>query len=196
MNVEQRERYFDDIAAHKPAEAIAIEVLSDLGMGFNFTDVSSDSKYYNKGDAIMSKDGVDKFVDIKDDGCVWKTNNFFIETGGWDKIHNCKCKGWINSDYDFLAIVSQEKKNIWLLSMNRIKKFYNKFNITGGRKVESQHWDKRKWGVTLPIEAAVKLNIVLAKIKYDYDDMLEYYFVKEYIGRRKLQNTNLTEILA
>ena len=30
----------------------------------------------------------------------------------------------------------------------------------------------------------------------DYDDMLENYFVKEYIGRRKLQNTNLTEILA
>ena len=64
MNVEQRERYFDDIAAHKPAEAIVIEVLSDLGMGFSFTDVSNDSKYYYKGDAIMSKDGVDKFVDI------------------------------------------------------------------------------------------------------------------------------------
>ena len=67
MNTEQRERYFDDIAAHKPAEAIAIEVLSDLGMGFKFTDVSDDSKYYNKGDIIMNKDGDDKFVGIKDD---------------------------------------------------------------------------------------------------------------------------------
>ena len=130
MNVEQRNRYLGDVAAHKPAEAIAIEILSDLDMGFNFTDVSNDSKYYNKGDIIMNKDGVDKFVDIKDDGCVWKTNNFFIETGGWDKIHNCKCKGWINSDYDCLAIVSQEKKNIWLLSMNRVRKFYDKFPIS------------------------------------------------------------------
>lgn len=195
MNAEQRNRYLGDIAAHKPAEAIAIEILSDLNMGFTFTNVSDDSDYYNKGDAIMSKDGVDKFVDIKDDGCVWKTNNFFIETGGWDKIHQCKCKGWITSDYDCLAIVSQEKKNIWLLSMDRVRKFYDKFNITGGRKVESDHWDKRKSGVTLPIKAAVKLNIVLAKIKYDYDDLLDTYFVVQYTGRRKLQNTSLEEIL-
>ena len=186
---EYHEKYMEDVNAHKPAEKIVTQVLNNLNNGYHFEDVADNEKYFNKGDIKMIKDGKrTRCIDVKDDDKIANTGNFFVESDGWSKIYNCPKKGWISSKYDYVAVISQSEQIIWILSFKRLKEIYNKTDLTGGeRKKAGEFWDNIKYGYTIPIEKAIELDCVLAKITYDYDAWFEEYIPLEYLNKNKLQ---------
>ena len=183
-----RERYLEDVNAHKPAELITTEVLNNLNNGYEFEYVADDEKYFNKGDIKMKKKGKKALcIDVKDDQKIAETGNFAVEAGGWSKIYNCPVKGWIDSNYNYLAIISREAQTIWILSFKRLREIYNKTDLTGGRKVVSDFWDNIKYNYLISIDKAIELGAVLARIEYEYDNWFEAYMPVKYTSKTRLQ---------
>ena len=186
-NQEYKNRYMKDVNANRPAELITTEVLNNLNNGFTFEWVADDEKYYLKGDIKMVKDGKKtKCIDVKNDQKIASTGNFAVEAGGWSKIYNCPKKGWIDSNYDYVAVISQEIHTIWILSFKKLREVYNKIDLTNGCKVISDFWDCTKYNYLIPIHKAIELGAVMAKIKYEYNDWFEEYIPVEYISKSKL----------
>lgn len=186
--MDYRERYLEDVNAHKPAELITTEVLNNLNNGYEFEYVADNEKYFNKGDIKMKKKGKKALcIDVKDDQKIAETGNFAVEAGGWSKIYNCPAKGWIDSNYNYLAIISREAQTIWILSFKRLREIYNKIDLTGGRKVVSDFWDNIKYNYLISINKAIELGAVLARIEYEYDDWFEEYVPVKYTSKTRLQ---------
>lgn len=185
-NREYKERYLQDVNEHKDAEQITLQVLNNLNNGFTFEDTSEEEEYYNKGDIKMIKGDKVSFIDVKDDGEIAKTRNFYIEAGGWSKIYEYRKKGWIDSAYDYVAVISQSENIIWILSFKGLRKYYDKLDITNGQQVITEFWDNIKYGYILPLKSAFKLNIIEAKITYMYDDWQEQYIPYDYKSRKEL----------
>jgi hypothetical protein len=185
---EYRKRYLQDVDSHKLAEQIVLEVLKSLNKGYVFEDVADDEKYYSKGDIKMMRDGVrTRCIDVKDDQEIHETGNFAVEAGGYSKIYGYPKKGWIDSNYDYVAVISREAQTIWVLSFKKLKKLYNKTDVTGGRKVTSEFWDNVKYNYLIPIHNAIKLGIVLAKIEYEWDELFEEHTHTTYMTKQTLQ---------
>ena len=186
---EYDKRYMEDVNANRPAELIALEVLNNLNNGYTYVDVSQIKQYYCKGDILMKKDGKKtKKIDAKNDGEVADTGNFAVEAGGYSKIYGYRKKGWIDSQYDYVAVVSQQAKTIWILSFKRLKEIYKDTALTGGRLVTSEFWDNVKYNYLVPVYKAIELGVVLAKITYEYDDWTEEYIPVEYKNKEQLQS--------
>ena len=186
---EYDKRYMEDINANRPAELIVLEVLNNLNNGYTYEDVAKIEKYYCKGDILMKKDGKKtKKIDAKNDGEVADTGNFAVEAGGYSKIYGYRKKGWIDSQYDYVAVISQQAKTIWILSFKRLKEVYKDTALTEGRLVTSEFWDNVKYNYLIPVYKAIELGVVLAKITYEYDDWTEEYIPVEYKNKEQLQS--------
>ena len=186
---EYDKRYMEDVNANRPAELIVLEVLNNLNNGYTYEDVAKIEKYYCKGDILMKKDGKKtKKIDAKNDGEVADTGNFAVEAGGYSKIYGYRKKGWIDSQYDYVAVVSQQAKTIWILSFKRLKEVYKDTALTEGRLVTSEFWDNVKYNYLIPVYKAIELGVVLAKITYEYDDWTEEYIPVEYKNKKQLQS--------
>ena len=186
---EYDKRYMEDVNANRPAELIVLEVLNNLNNGYTYEDVSQIKKYYCKGDILMKKDGKKtKKIDAKNDGEVADTGNFAVEAGGYSKIYGYRKKGWIDSQYDYVAVISQQAKTIWILSFKRLKEVYKDTALTEGRLVTSEFWDNVKYNYLIPVYKAIELGVVLAKITYEYDDWTEEYIPVEYKNKEQLQS--------
>ena len=185
-NREYKERYLQDVNEHKDAEQITLQVLNNLNNGYIYEDVTKDESCYSKGDIAMIKGDKVRFIDVKDDGEIAKTRNFYIEAGGWSKIYGYRKKGWIDSDYDYVAVISQSENIIWILSFKRLIQYYDKLDVTNGQQVITEFWDNIKYGYILPLKSAFKLNIIEAKITYMYDDWQEQYIPYDYKSKKEL----------
>ena len=186
---EYDKRYMEDVNANRPAELIVLEVLNNLNNGYTYEDVAKIEKYYCKGDILMKKDGKKtKKIDAKNDGEVADTGNFAVEAGGYSKIYGYRKKGWIDSQYDYVAVISQQAKTIWILSFKRLKEVYKDTALTEGRLVTSEFWDNVKYNYLIPVYKAIELGVVLAKITYEYDDWTEEYTPVEYKNKEQLQS--------
>ena len=186
---EYDKRYMEDVNANRPAELIVLEVLNNLNNGYTYVDVAQIEKYYRKGDILMKKDGKKtKKIDAKNDGEVADTGNFAVEAGGYSKIYGYRKKGWIDSQYDYVAVISQQAKTIWILSFKRLKEVYKDTALTEGRLVTSEFWDNVKYNYLIPVYKAIELGVVLAKITYEYDDWTEEYIPVEYKNKEQLQS--------
>lgn len=186
---EYDKRYMEDVNANRPAELIVLEVLNNLNNGYTYVDVAQKEQYYCKGDILMKKDGKKtKKIDAKNDGEVADTGNFAVEAGGYSKIYGYRKKGWIDSQYDYVAVISQQAKTIWILSFKRLKEVYKDTALTEGRLVTSEFWDNIKYNYLIPVYKAIELGVVLAKITYEYDDWTEEYIPVEYKNKEQLQS--------
>ena len=188
-NQEYNKRYMEDVNANRPAELIVLEVLNNLNNGYTYEDVAQKEQYYCKGDILMKKNGKKtKKIDAKNDGEVADTGNFAVEAGGYSKIYGYRKKGWIDSQYDYVAVISQQAKTIWILSFKRLKEVYKDTALTEGRLVTSEFWDNVKYNYLIPVYKAIELGVVLAKITYEYDDWTEEYIPVEYKNKEQLQS--------
>ena len=186
---EYDKRYMEDVNANRPAELIVLEVLNNLNNGYTYEDVAKIEKYYCKGDILMKKDGKKtKKIDAKNGGEVADTGNFAVEAGGYSKIYGYRKKGWIDSQYDYVSVISQQAKTIWILSFKRLKEVYKDTALTEGRLVTSEFWDNVKYNYLIPVYKAIELGVVLAKITYEYDDWTEEYIPVEYKNKEQLQS--------
>lgn len=185
---EYNKKYMEDVNANRSAELITLEVLRNLKKDYTFEDVAGEEEYYNKGDILMKKDGKrTKRIDVKNDQEIAYTGNFAVEAGGWSKIYNYYKRGWIDSAYDYVAIISQTERTIWLLSFKRLKEIYKDTDLTGGRFVKSEFWDNIKYNYLIPIHKAIELGAVVGKIVYEYDDFTEEHIPVKYTSKATLQ---------
>lgn len=123
-NREYTEDFKNNVRVSLKAENIAKELLEQLTWD-TLTSVRDVPEYFHFGD-LLGTDG--KFYDVKDDGVIHRSGNVFCETKKRWKESGKLTDGWmLNSHYDYLVILDQIKKHIYLLDFPSLKKIYRSY---------------------------------------------------------------------
>lgn len=118
----------EDLAKAKTAEKIVFDYLTNFATGYVIEDVSDDRRYYYKGDIkAIAADGAEIFIDVKDDSRIHKYQNVLCEEEVYYKDADYYGKGNMQSNYDVLAVVSQEEQKIYFMDFNVLKSIYRKY---------------------------------------------------------------------
>ena len=123
------------------------------------------------GDIIAKKDdGEYWYIDVKDDSRIADTHNILCE----DKVYYRKQAefkdGFMHSGYNFLAIVSQPEKKIYIVNFDKLRKHYKE----GERREMHYSWQYSVCYL-FPLKLAYKYNMIEAEIEYDNEGSTEYY---------------------
>lgn len=157
--------FYNDLRDAKKGEAIVLNVLKHTTEEYIFSDVSEDKKYYYKGD-IKALDAcweLDEFyLDVKMDGRIAETGNILCEHKVYYKDKGAYGKGNMQSDYDYLAIISVDTKKIFIIDFAKLKKHYKE-----GRSYYKDHGEQITYGTLFPMSKAWKYNMVEAVIDYE-----------------------------
>lgn len=160
--------FYGDLAKAKKGEAITLDVLKHTTKDYIFDDVSDDKKYYYKGDIKATDDswGLDEYyVDVKMDSCIARTNNILCEYKVYFKENGYYSKGNMQSDYDYLAIISVDAQKIYIIDFAKLKKHYKE-----GKPYSKDHGEQITYGTLFPLSKAWKYNMVEAVIDYEKRD--------------------------
>lgn len=156
-----------DLAKAKNGEAIVLDVLRHTTDNYEFNDVSDDKAYYYKGDIAAHDNSwnMDYYLDVKMDSCIARTCNILCEEKVYYKYDNYYGKGNMQSDYDYLAIISVEAQRIYIIDFAELKKHYKE-----GRYYVKDHGEQITYGTLFPLSKAWKYNMVEAVISYEKRD--------------------------
>ena len=160
--------FYDDLAKAKRAEQITLEVLETATLDYDFTDVSTEEEYYHKGDIEVYDLDWDchYYIDVKDDGVIYKTGNFLAEDQIYYKESGELRDGFMrNSTYDYVAYVSQPEQKIYMLDFTAWQKYYKQ-----GFFKRIPHEDQNTHGYLMPKWKAREYGILLAEIDYRKTD--------------------------
>ena len=170
--------FMEDLKKAKRGERIVLEVLRSATRDFTFDDVSDCEECFHKGDIVIHDPfwSSDYYIDVKDDGCISSTGNLLAEHRVWYKDTGW-CEGFMqNSNYDFVAYLSQPDKKIYILDFPLWQRYYQKhfknhiFIPHGGEQTTD--------AFLMPLNKARKLDIVICELDYDYDEERGYFHVK------------------
>ncbi len=157
--------FYDDLKKAKKGEAIVLDVLKHSTEDYAFKDVSDLEEYYYLGDIEAYSDDWDMnyYLDVKQDGCIGRTNNilceekvYFKDNGGYWK------KGNMYSNYDALAIISIDTQKIFIIDFELLKQHYKE-----GRYYEKDNGSQITYGRLFPLTKAWRYNMVKAVIGYE-----------------------------
>ncbi len=164
----------EDLKKAKPAEWIVRCVLASASLDladwktdwniYYFDDKSDEKKYWHIGDIECTDSLLDEtfYIDVKDDGMISKTGNIFAEDNKIFKSNGKKEKGFMrNSEYDYVAVISQPDNKIYMLDFKEWKKYYRQ-----GKYVTSYLSDATCYGFVMPIWKAKRLGIIKYEIDY------------------------------
>lgn len=146
----------------KKGEAIALKVLRNLTNDYTFDDVSDDQAFWHIGDIDVYDEwwNMHYFIDVKTDDCIYKTGNILCEERVY-YLDGAK-KGFMYSNYDYLAIVSRPNNCIYIINFEVLKKYYKQ-----GRYMRMAYEDQSSDTYLYPLSKAWKVGAVEAVIKYD-----------------------------
>lgn len=169
-NREYSKDFKHNVKVSLEAENIAQELLEEL-TGQQFYSVRSEPEFYHVGD-LITIDG--KGWDVKDDGVIYRTGNVFCETRKhWND--GTITDGWmLNGEYTYLVVLDRVDKNIYVLDFEKLKKIYK----TGNPKYGINMGDNYTDGFTVSLAKCRKQNALVYEAAYDYEDMLDYYYIK------------------
>ena len=156
--------FFEDLAEARVYEALVLEVLRNYKSNdYVFEDVTKDSEYYHKGDIVAYDTNTleEKYIDVKNDSVMHKSHNILCEDKVFYKESNCYKKGFMYSDYDYIAFVSEPEKKIYMLDFALLKKHYKL-----GKFIRVYHGEQDTLGYLLPLKKAELLGIIKAEINY------------------------------
>lgn len=172
--------FYEDLSKAKKGEAIVLNVLINASNSddYKYNDVSKEREYFHKGD-IECYDAnwlCNYYIDVKDDSCVSRTGNILAEHRVWYKNGGWQ-KGFMQSaSYDYVAYLSQPDNTIYMLDFEAWKKNYKS---TFKKHLYIPHEGEQTTdGYLMALKDARKLGIVIAEIKYDYDEEKGYYPVE------------------
>lgn len=157
--------FYSDLREAKKGEAIVLNVLKHTTEDYIFSDVSEDKEFYYKGDikALDSSWGLEEFyLDVKMDSRIAETCNILCEAKVYYKESGTYGKGNMQSDYDYLAIISVSAKRIFIIDFPKLKKHYKE-----GRSYVKDHGEQITYGTLFPMSKAWKYNMVEAVIDYE-----------------------------
>lgn len=158
-----------NIIVSEEAENIAKELLEKYTHQ-DFVSVRSEEEFFHIGD-LLTMDG--KGYDVKDDGIIHKTHNVFCETKKHWKSTGETTNGWmLNSEYDYLCILDQTDKHLYVLDFKMLKKVY----LNYGRAVYNINMgDNYTDGYIIGLSSCRRLGVLVHDIKYTYDEEWECY---------------------
>jgi hypothetical protein len=151
------------------AEIILLKVLETVFDDiYGVYDVADNPEHYHDGDVrLVSKDGNEYFLDAKNDGCIHKTNNVFLETHKrfFSKLSEVR-EGFIHSNYDYLAVVDRESKCIYILDFKKLKKLHEENYY---RRINTTLSDCYAYGVVVPLHECRDKGALICKIDYEVE---------------------------
>ena len=155
--------FFKDLEKAKIGEAIVLNVLQHATDDYEFTDVSDKRECYYKGDIEVYDKwwNAHYFIDVKMDGCIGRTGNILCE----EKVYFYDSgyrSGNMLSSYDYLAIISVDTQNIYIIDFNKLKKHYRI-----GKRYSKDHGEQITYGYLFSLDKAWKLGMIEAVIKYE-----------------------------
>lgn len=163
-------QFYIDLAAAKPAEELARQVLSKLTTEYTFVDVADMPRYYNYGDILaIGKDNSQFFIDVKNDSRIADTHRILCEEEVYYYDDNREVKGFMHSNYDYLCIVSQKENKLYIFDFKELQKIYKK----GAPRV-FKHPSQETYGFLLDLCIAKKYKALKAIIDYDKEDVICY----------------------
>lgn len=157
--------FYKDLEKAKVGEGIVLEVLKNATWDWCFTDVSDIKECHYLGD--IEAWNIDRgclYIDVKMDSRIAETGNILCEDKVYFKKTNYYDKGNMQSNYDYLAIISTEAHKIWFIDFALLKKHYKE-----GRMYTKDHGEQITYGTLFSLNKARKYNMVVAEIEYDDD---------------------------
>ena len=157
------EDFFEDVARAKTAEAIVLNALeANKKAGTEIIDVSENPEYYDRGDILIRmSSGKEVFVDVKDDTCVGRTGNVFVEECAVYESGYVG-EGWIHSDYDFIAICSRDTCTIYIIDFAKLKRLYRQL----GKPIACHFSDHSTYGTLVSLDNLRNAKVLRSEIHY------------------------------
>ena len=157
--------FYKDLKKAKVGEAITLDVLRNSTLDYDFNDVSEEEEYRYLGDIEAVNDWNErKYLDVKMDSRIAETGNILCEYKVYFKDTGTYAKGNMQSNYDYLAIISVEAKKIWIIDFPLLKKHYKE-----GKPYTKDHGEQITYGTLFSLNKARKYNMVVAEITYNED---------------------------
>ena len=170
-NREYTENFQHNVDVSFEAEEIAKELLEQLTHQKFYT-VRDEPDWFHVGD-LTTIEG--KGYDVKDDGIIHKSGNVFCEVKKhW--LNGQTTDGWmLNGEYDYLVILDQIGKNIYVLDFEKLKKIYKsgypKYNIKMG--------DNYTDGYAVPLKRCRAQGIIVYEASYYYEECMDYNYIND-----------------
>lgn len=164
-----------DLLKSKKSEKIALDVLAFLGDldttgDYAIENVADIEEYWHLGDLLITdRDGLEVFVDVKDDSRIADTRNILCEDKVYYRNTKKKADGFMYSGYNYLAVVSQPEKKIYIIDFAKLQKEYKK-----GRFIILNYTWQYSEIFLYPLDTAIKKGMIMAEIEYEGDSK-EYY---------------------
>lgn len=156
-----KEQFNKDLVQGKKGEAIVAQYLSN--MGYQVEDVSDKRQDYHKGDLLITlPTGEKRYVEVKNDTVIGKTQNILCEEEVYYKDKGYFAPGFMYSDYDIYAIVSMDQQEIYFFDFSKLKEIYKRL----GRYKRFNYPDQYSDCFLLELCRAKQFKAFYGKVKY------------------------------
>lgn len=166
------ENFKRDVKRAKIAEINVLELFNQLNIfeDYEFKNVTDVKECWHKGDIeVTDFYGNTLYVDVKDDSCIGKTQNVLCEERVYYYSNNKVARGFMYSDYDWLAVYSKDKKEVYLLDFNILKQIYKLGNYRS-HMIQPNSRDQHSEVYLLPLSYCKKYGAWKYTIHFDLDD--------------------------
>lgn len=151
------------------SENKAIEILSKAFPKTKFESVHDDKDLWHNGDIRMTGNGFVKYLDVKDDGVIYRTKNVFCENYKYFHSNpNRKVNGFMSNKYDLLGVLDDVSDVLYILDFKRLKQIYQDYEIR-----KSRLSDCNSYGNCVPLRDCRKKGALVFTIKYKETDDIE-----------------------
>ena len=156
-----KEQFNKDLQQGKEGEQIVKQYLQKVGC--QVKDVSEQPQYYHIGDFfITSPSGQKRYVEVKNDTVIAKTENILCEEEVYFKENDYAKPGFMYSNYDIYAVVSQEEEKIYFFNFAKLKEIYKRFGTW--KKID--HKDQYSNCYLLELCRAKQFGALMAIVNY------------------------------
>ena len=153
-------QFRQDLEAAKPAEQLVTNYL--MANGYEVQDVSTDPLSYYRGDLkIVQPNGEQIFVEVKNDSRIADTQNILCEEEVYFKETNTYGTGNMESNYDYIAVVSQSEQKIYWIDFSKLKEIYKR-----GEYRIINHPQSTTYCYLLPLYRAKQWGALIKTTKY------------------------------
>ena len=151
-----------DLEAAKDAELLTLQALADLTTLYSFEWVGDRRECRYKGDILAtSANGEQFYIEVKNDKCIATTGNILCEEENYIKEDGRFIKGNMYAASDYFAVVSEQKRVIYIFDFQKLKSIYRK----GEFKV-IPHAEQDTYCYLLPFGTAKKYGALMHTINY------------------------------
>lgn len=155
-------QFYQDLVKARGAEKIVRETFAALTTDYTFENVSSERKYFYRGDIkAIAADGREIFIEVKDDSRIQETHNVLCETAIYYYDRHEYGKGNMSSDYDIYCVVSRSEQKIYVFDFPTLKA-----NCGKGRRREIEHPEQRTICFLVSLTTLKDCGALIAVIDY------------------------------